>query len=42
MLNQDFKEMLRYLSEENVKFLLVGGYAMAAHGFPRATKDIDL
>ncbi|MDZ4848898.1 MAG: hypothetical protein SGI77_06365 [Pirellulaceae bacterium] len=42
MLNDDFKEMLQCLSEENVRYLLVGGYAMAAHGYPRATKDIDL
>jgi predicted nucleotidyltransferase len=41
MLNNDYKEMLQCLSEENVKFLLVGAYALAVHGFPRATKDID-
>lgn len=42
MLNEDYKEMLRALSKENVKFLLVGAYAMAAHGYPRATMDIDI
>lgn len=41
MLNNDYKEMLQCLLEENVKFLLVGAYALAVHGFPRATKDID-
>jgi predicted nucleotidyltransferase len=41
MLNKDYKEMLQCLVEENVKFLLVGAYALAVHGFPRATKDID-
>ena len=41
MLNKDYKEMLQSLSEEDVKFLLVGAYALAVHGFPRATKDID-
>jgi len=41
MLNQDYKEMLQCLLEENVKFLLIGAYALGAHGFPRATKDID-
>lgn len=41
MLNKDYKEMLQCLLEENVKFLLVGAYALAVHGFPRATKDID-
>jgi hypothetical protein len=33
--------MLQYLSDEGVKFLLVGAYALAVHGYPRATKDID-
>lgn len=41
MLNKDYKEMLQCLLEESVKFLLVGAYAVAVHGFPRATKDID-
>lgn len=34
--------MLLAFSEEKVKFLLVGAYAMAAHGYPRATMDMDL
>jgi len=42
MLNQDYKEMLSILLENKVDFLLVGAYAMAAHGFPRATADIDI
>ncbi|MCH8010834.1 MAG: nucleotidyltransferase [Candidatus Marinimicrobia bacterium] len=42
MLNQDYKEMLSILLEEKVEFLLVGAYALAAHGFPRATGDIDI
>lgn len=42
MLNNDYKEMLQCLSEENVDFLLVGAYAMACHGYPRSTMDIDL
>jgi predicted nucleotidyltransferase len=41
MLNKDYKEMLQCLLEEKVKFLLVGAYAVAVHGYPRATKDID-
>lgn len=41
MLNKDYKEMLQCLSGEGVRFLLVGAYALAVHGFPRATKDID-
>jgi hypothetical protein len=42
MLNEDYKDMLRALSAERVKFLLVGAYAMAAHGYLRGTLDIDL
>ena len=42
MLNKDYKDILCAFSEENVKFLLVGAYAMAIHGYPRATLDIDL
>ncbi|MCD6440944.1 MAG: nucleotidyltransferase [Candidatus Marinimicrobia bacterium] len=42
MLNQDYKEMLSTLLEEKVNFLIVGAYAMAAHGYPRATGDIDI
>jgi len=42
MLNEDYREMLQALSDEKVKFLLVGAYALAAHGYPRATMDIDL
>ena len=41
MLNEDYKDMLRALSVEKVKYLLVGAYAMAAHGYPRSTLDID-
>ncbi len=41
MLNPDYKEMLQCLFEENVRFLLVGAYALAVYGYPRATKDID-
>jgi hypothetical protein len=38
MLNKDYKEMLQCLIEENVRFILVGAYAVAVHGFPRAPK----
>jgi hypothetical protein len=41
MLNEDYKDMLRAFSAERVKYLLVGAYAMAAHGYPRSTLDID-
>jgi len=42
MLNEDYKEMLQCLAGESVKFLVVGAYALAAHGYPRATMDIDI
>jgi len=42
MLNEDYKEMLQCFVDEDVKFLLVGAYALAAHGYPRATMDIDV
>lgn len=42
MLNQDYKEILSLLLENNVSFLLVGAYALAVHGYPRATGDIDI
>jgi hypothetical protein len=42
MLNEDYRDMLHALSEEKVRFILVGAYALAAHGFPRATMDIDI
>ena len=42
MLNPDFAEMLRALSAAGADFLLVDAYAMAAHGVPRATGDLDI
>jgi hypothetical protein len=42
MLNEDYRDMLQALSDEKVRFILVGAYALAAHGFVRATMDIDI
>jgi hypothetical protein len=42
MLNEDYKDMLHALSAEEVRFILVGAYALAAHGYPRATMDMDI
>jgi len=33
MLNEDYRDMLHALSEENVTFLLIGAYALATHGY---------
>jgi hypothetical protein len=41
MLNKNFADMLSAFSEAGVEYLVVGAYAMAAHGCPRATGDID-
>ncbi len=42
MLNQDFKEFIQLLNDNQVKYLVIGGYAVAIHGHPRYTKDIDI
>ncbi|MCC7152009.1 MAG: nucleotidyltransferase [Rubrivivax sp.] len=41
MLNRDFKEFAELLNARGVDYLVVGGYALAAHGHPRYTGDID-
>ena len=38
----DFKEFLRLLNDNGVEYLLIGGYAVGYHGYPRATGDIDV
>lgn len=40
-LNEDFKEFIALLNANGVKYLVVGGYAVAFHGYPRYTKDLD-
>ncbi|MEI6430508.1 MAG: DUF6036 family nucleotidyltransferase [Pseudanabaena sp. ELA607] len=42
MINQDFKEFIQLLNDNQVKYLVIGGYAVAVHGHPRYTKDIDI
>ena len=42
ILNQDFKEFFQSLNNNQVRYLVVGGYAVAFHGYPRYTKDIDV
>ena len=41
-IHPDFEELLRLLEEHGVDYMIVGGYAVAYHGHPRFTKDIDL
>ncbi|MBI4559946.1 MAG: nucleotidyltransferase, partial [Candidatus Hydrogenedentes bacterium] len=38
----DFKEFLNSLREHGVEYLLIGGYAVGYHGYPRATNDLDI
>jgi len=38
----DFKEFLRLLSVHQVEYLIIGGYAVGYHGYPRATVDLDI
>lgn len=38
----DFKEFLQLLNAHKVKYLLIGGYAVGYHGYPRATADMDI
>lgn len=40
-LPQDFKEFIQLLNEKEVKYLLIGGYAIGLHGYMRTTSDID-
>jgi hypothetical protein len=42
VLDKDFKEFIALLNENNVRYLVVGGYAVAFHGHPRYTKDLDV
>jgi predicted nucleotidyltransferase len=39
---QDFKELLSAFNARNVKYLVIGGYAVSFHAQPRLTKDLDL
>ena len=41
-IHKDFKELLELLNSHKVEYLVVGGYALAFHGVPRFTGDIDL
>jgi hypothetical protein len=38
----DFKEFLSLLRFHGVEYLLIGGYAVGYHGYPRATQDMDI
>lgn len=42
MFTPDFKEFLELLNKNQVEYLIVGGYAVAMHGYPRYTGDLDI
>lgn len=41
-MNSDFKDLLRFLNEEKVSYMIAGGYAVIQHSQPRYTKDLDI
>ncbi len=41
-LDPDFREFIECCVAREVRFLIVGGYPLAAHGHPRFTKDLDV
>ena len=41
-LAKDFKELLKLLSDNRVRYLLIGGYAVVLHGYVRNTNDLDI
>ena len=41
-MNSDFSDLLKTLNEADVKYLVVGGYAVGQHTEPRYTKDLDV
>lgn len=42
MFSKDFKEFLQLLIENKADYLIVGGYAVGLHGYPRYTGDLDI
>lgn len=41
-LPQDFKDFLKLLDSKQVEYLMIGGYAVSYHGYPRSTGDMDI
>ena len=41
-MNEDYHDILAALVAQNARFLIVGAHALAAHGYPRSTVDIDI
>jgi hypothetical protein len=41
-IHEDFEEFLKLLNRKKVEYIIVGGYAVAFHGYVRMTKDLDV
>ncbi len=41
-LNRDFREFIQSLNDNQVRYLVIEGYAVAFHGYPRYTRDINI
>lgn len=41
-LPKDFKEFIELLNKNNVRYIIIGGYAVVYHGYVRSTNDIDI
>lgn len=41
-MNEDYRDILMALVQEEARFLIVGAHALAVHGYPRATIDLDI
>lgn len=39
---EDFRDLIRILRRRGIRFMVVGAHAMASHGYPRTTGDIDI
>ena len=42
MISKDFREFIELLAAASVRYLVVGGYAVAVHGYPRYTKNLAI
>jgi len=42
IIHEDLRDLFRLLSDNGVEYVIVGGYAVAYHGYIRATKDVDI
>jgi hypothetical protein len=40
--NNDFRDFISALNNQSVKYILVGGYSVILHGYPRTTGDMDI